>query len=263
MNRHLTEDELVLHYYGEMSDAAEAGATAHLDSCVECRAQLAQLQRVLALVDVGVPPEPDAAFEARTWQRLEPSLKDLPRQLRRSFGLFPWSLPPIARLAWGAAACVVVLGAFAAGRFWPDARNPERAPVAAAAAGPVTDRVLLVDLGDHLDRAEGALVEFVSRDPATASIEPARTEDLIAANRLYRATATLAGDQTVVDVLDELERALIEIAAVSTETADAELEAVRQWIDSRDLLFKVRVIREVLQERGHASTSGERQDSSL
>ena len=31
LNRHLTEDELALHYYGEMTDEMEARTLAHLD----------------------------------------------------------------------------------------------------------------------------------------------------------------------------------------------------------------------------------------
>src|SRR5688572_24312187 len=75
MDRHLTDDELVLHYYGETSDAVDAGAASHLAGCAGCRDNLARLQRVLALVDAGVPPAADAAFEARVWAALEPELQ--------------------------------------------------------------------------------------------------------------------------------------------------------------------------------------------
>ena len=64
---HLTDDELVLHYYGEMSDAAEARACEHLEGCAVCRESLARLQRVMAALDQVPVPEPDAWFERRTW----------------------------------------------------------------------------------------------------------------------------------------------------------------------------------------------------
>ena len=74
MDRHLTDDELALHYYGEMGDAAEARAESHLDACRACRDQLERLQQVFAIIDADSVPEPDERFEARAWQRLEPVL---------------------------------------------------------------------------------------------------------------------------------------------------------------------------------------------
>lgn len=233
---HLTDDDLVLHYYGEMDEAAEARACAHLDACEACRESLARLQRVMSAIDAAPVPEPDAWFEQRTWARLQPALAARPP--RR------WQLPWRA-MAWGAAAALVVIAAFVAGQF---SSSPPASPATpgAVAGEPLRDRVLLVDLGDHLDRSELALVEFVSGE-GTAGSE--RLEELVAANRLYRRTATAAGDQGVADVLDELERVLIEIAAAAPSAAAGNLDAVRQRIDTRGLLFKVRVMRERLQER--------------
>ena len=61
MNLHLTDDDLVLHYYGEMSEAAEARACAHLEACGACRENLARLQRVMAAID-------NATSESRLWR---------------------------------------------------------------------------------------------------------------------------------------------------------------------------------------------------
>src|SRR5688500_10961558 len=162
---HLTDDELVLHDYGEMSDTAETRACAHLDECLACRENLATLQRVMAAIDTAPVPEPDAWFEQRTWARLEPEVfrlkaeatrKDGFRLRRRSFRLQPevW-LPasagrmPWRAMAWGAAAALLVIAAFVAGQF---SSAPPAAIQTAATQEPVRERVLLVDLGDHLDR---------------------------------------------------------------------------------------------------------------
>jgi len=250
---HLTDDDLVLHYYGEMSETAEARACAHLDECAGCRENLLRLQRVMAALDSVPVPEPDAFFEQRTWARLQPSMTRAPRATT-------WAVPWRA-LAWGAAAALVIIAAFVAGQF----TTPPAAPTQrAAAADPVGERVLLVDLGDHLDRSETALVEFVSgtdgRDLASGR---ARIEDLVAANRLYRRTAALAGDQGVADVLDELERVLIEIAGAAPEASTDDLDVMRRRIDTRGLLFKVRVMREQLQERAKEPVNVRRQETTL
>jgi hypothetical protein len=253
MDRHLTDDELVLHYYGETSDAADARAASHVDGCVECRENLARLQRVLAMVDAGAPPAADAAFESRMWERLEPELQLAAGSGQQAAGRSSYHLPPTTyRLA---TAALLVLAAFVAGRM--SAPQISAPIVATVASIPAADRVLDVDLGDHLDRAEVALVGFLTR------AEPAEgrggAEDLIAANRLYRGTAQALGDDNVVTVLDELERALIEIAAAPEADAE-EQDAVRAWIDSRDLLFKVRIIRDTLED---PLSQNERRDSAL
>ena len=39
MNTHLSEDELILHYYGETERADEARVESHLASCAECQSR--------------------------------------------------------------------------------------------------------------------------------------------------------------------------------------------------------------------------------
>lgn len=250
---HLTDDELVLHYYGEMNEAAEAKTCAHLDGCAACRDNLARLQRVMTAIDATEVPEPDPWFEQRAWARLEPALTASERHR-------PWQLPWRA-IAWGAAAALVVIAAFVAGQF---ASKPA-APVQTASTPPVMpERVLLVDLGDHLDRSELALVEFVSgTDAAQMASSRERVEELVAANRLYRRTATTSGDPGVADVLDELERALIEIAGTAPTASTTDLDVMRQRIDTRGLLFKVRVMREQLQERAKDTQPHKGQETTL
>jgi anti-sigma factor RsiW len=55
---HLTEDELTLLYYGELSAADARSARAHLDSCAACHAENEKLQRLFAMVDTSPLPEP-------------------------------------------------------------------------------------------------------------------------------------------------------------------------------------------------------------
>jgi anti-sigma factor RsiW len=83
MNTHLSEDELILHYYGEAGRADEARIESHLASCAECQFANDQLRRVMTLVDSAAPVEAPLGFERSAWARLEPALD---QQRRR--GLF-------------------------------------------------------------------------------------------------------------------------------------------------------------------------------
>jgi anti-sigma factor RsiW len=191
MQTHLTEDELVLHYYGEMSADEERRAAAHLQDCRECHAELRTLQRVLAVVeeravsDIELP----AHFERTVWARLEPNLRpDRPT-------LLSWLVLSPARLAWAAVVLVLVTAAFVAGRLSPGSVAPAGETTATAAQ--LRERVLLIDLAEHLDRSETMLVELASAgsdEGIDLSRERARAGQLVADNRLYRQTAAASGD---------------------------------------------------------------------
>jgi hypothetical protein len=74
--QHLTEDELILHYYGETEAPQERQIAAHLEGCGICRSEYARLQRVLGAIDErAVAVEPHPSFERTMWARLEPNLR--------------------------------------------------------------------------------------------------------------------------------------------------------------------------------------------
>ncbi len=155
---HLNEDDLALHYYGEMDAGEEAHAGAHLADCARCRASYATLQRILAAVDADVVPEPREGFERTVWARLQPNLDSRGWWASGRTGTRPWFAWLPMQVGWAAAVAVLVIGAFFAGRGW----QRDSMPGSAAAGAAMRERVLLVDLGEHLDRSQAMLVELVS-----------------------------------------------------------------------------------------------------
>lgn len=248
---HLTDEDLILHYYGELDDREEKRIAGHLGDCAPCQASYSRLQRVLAFVDSVPAPEAPAGFERTVWARLEPAL---PARERRWFSSFVFSP---GRLAWAAAIVILLTGAFFAGRLLPRSQ-PAGVPQQAVTVSQekVRERILLVDLGDHLDRSQMVLVELASAGedaPVDISSEQARAQQLLAANRLYRQTALSTGNTAMADVLDDLERVLVDIAASPSTMTQQDLEAVRRRIASNELLFKVRVVSTQVRERQKAA----------
>ena len=249
MTLHLNDDDLVLHYYGE-TPAADTGRTeSHLAACEACQASYAKLQRVMALVDSAPGVEPAPGFERAAWARLEPELR---RPRRGWLGGFVFSP---AQLVFAAGVAILVAAAFMAGRM---TRTP--APVATAVVQPsdsVRERILLVDLDEHLDRSQMVLVELAGADDSAGkvdiSLEQTRAQQLVAANRLYRQTALSTGDAAMASLLDELERVLVDIAASPATVSQEEFDAIRRRIESKELLFKVRVVSSQIQERQKAA----------
>jgi hypothetical protein len=265
---HLQEQQLIEYRYGDLPDAAAVESVEkHLHDCSECRASYAALGRVLAAVDTDTVPERDADFEARMWNQLSAKLArtnevpatDVVRVPQRSAGWRAWFTLP--RLVPVAGVLALVIAAFFAGRLFPGKTNQgptqPQTPIAGGAAGnqsptpdQARDRVLMVAVGDHLDRAQMVLMEIsnaeggTGKKPEDTNIErqQQRAEELLGANRLYRQTAEHTGENGVASVLDELEPVLMEIAHSPSTITQSQLDALRKHIEARGLLLKVRVL---------------------
>ena len=244
MNTHLTEEDLVLHFYGETERGDTARVESHLASCADCQGARAALVRVMTLVDSAAPVEAAPGFERTAWARLEPQLDTKVRSGWRAFFWFPqWAL------AGGVAALVVV--AFVAGRF--SGGNPSiSAPTQAVVNGGEPGRVLEAEVGDHLDRTQMMLVELVNAETDQSdvlAVEQARASDLVAVNRLIRQSAEQSGDGAIVSVLEDLERVLLEIANAPADASSNELTDLQSRITTEDLLFRLRVIASEMRQR--------------
>jgi len=231
---HLTEEQLVFHYYGEEGDALETDR--HLEECPECRALYSSLQRVLNMMDSSPAPERGLEYGSRVWRRIEGNLT-----ARRS-GWWRWaSLPKLNyAMACGALAVLLVLS-FLAGRYYP--HRPAAPQVAADARQ--GERILLVAVGDYLERSQMVLIELAnanSKAPLDISLEQQRAQELISETRLYRQTASAMDETSVSAILDELERLLLDIAHAPSRLSPAELEAFRARLNAANILFKIRVV---------------------
>lgn len=240
---HLNEEQLVFHYYGENPEAER-----HLQACEDCRGSYQALQRVLNSVDSLPVPDRAPDYESQLWKKLEPQL---PRGSRVS-RWFTWR--PVAA-ALGVAAMLVL--AFLAGRSWNNNNKQETArngKAAATADGQVRERVLLVAVGNHLERSQMILVELTNAGAPTKgaldiSQEQTAAEDLLESNRLYRQTALSTGDVATATMLDELERVLLDIAHSPSEVSAKQLDALRKQIEDQGILFKVKVFGSQVEQR--------------
>jgi hypothetical protein len=234
MMDHLNEEQLVQHYYGDQD--GRGGREQHLGECQDCRAEFARLESILGIVSDAPVPERGEEYGTDVWNRVRAHLPE--KQKHHWFDLLrqPRQWAVVGALA------VLLIVAFVLGRISkPEAPAPQ---VAKNDAG--KDRkVLLVALGDHLDRSQMVLVEL-SNLPKTGEVdisqEQQRAQELVASNRLYRQAAEKNGDADLASVLDDLERVLVGVAHEPSQANGAEMASIRQRIESKGILFKVRVI---------------------
>ena len=256
--KHPNEEELIAYHDGEVSE--REAISGHLAECAECRAELECIDAVLAALNTMAVPDPGEGYGRRVWQQIAPRLPEKKARWWDFFLVAPRAgnrLEPRRWAAVGALAGLVIV-AFLAGRLTKRS-GPE--PLAAD-AGLVRERVLIMAVGEHLGRSEMVLVALANAEPKNASekhvnisAEQRRAEDLLEENRLYRQTALKEGDAALANVLDELERVLLDVAHGPPEVTPAQLEVIRQRIESRGILFKVRVVGSELQRRGESPKS--------
>lgn len=230
---HLTEEELILHYYGEAVEPGESER--HLDACAECRVLYGSLQRVLNAVDTLPVPERGPEYGAALWSRIQ---LEIPMRHRW------WRLAPLWR--WTAAAAAVaglMIAAFLAGRSYPAATRPT---VHMASADPqARERILLVAVGDYLDRSQIVLAELANAEtkgPLDITTEQEKASDLVSESRLYRQTALHTGDDRVAALLDDLDRVLLEISHAPSRLGPRDLSQLRERLRADGILFKIRVL---------------------
>ncbi|MBV9075397.1 MAG: hypothetical protein JOZ10_17365 [Acidobacteria bacterium] len=250
---HVSEQDLVLYFYGDADKPALLEQ--HLADCPECSAEFARLRTTLSAIDFPVP-ERAPEYEAQLWSTLRPRLQqaDAPK---RSF----WSaaLQP-RRWAIAGALAAIVVAAFLAGRYLPRGKeksNPEMVQKAPARSG--GDRVLMVAVGDHLDRTEMVLVELVNaraEGKVDISAERGAAQELVNSNRLYRETAQHDKDPELASMLDQVERVLVDIAHHPDSVSGKELEELQQHIESQGILFKVRVVESKVKARSRPESAG-------
>ena len=246
---HLSEEELILHFYGE--SAHPAAIHTHLALCSDCRSEYEAIARTLTTVVTPPTPERGDLYGLEVWQRIRPLLP-APNPWSR-FLHFRWST-----LTTTAAIAVFAIAAFIAGRYWPSHHQPASTPGQAVSPQPGDDqRARTVAIIDHLERSERVLLDLANADGTDVDVseEQAWAAELVDANRLYRDAATQAGETTTALVLDDLERSLLDIVHAPSRLTPTELEDVRARLDAAALLFKVRVLSNELRERDTAPSA--------
>ena len=121
--------------------------------------------------------------------------------------------------------------------------------------------MLLVAVGDHLERSQMVLVELSNagapeHGSLDISYEQRAAEDLLESNRLYRQTAASAGDTATASLLDDLERVLLEVAHSPSAVSEKQLDELRKGIEDRGILMKVKVYGTQVEQRQAAPRAG-------
>ncbi len=230
---HFEEEQFVQAYYGEVDENTRR----HLQECAACGAEFARLRDLLDSVRDYPVPERESSYGSDVWARLAPCLgpQAPPPKLRPAW--FRWWI-----LAPALAAFVVVV--FVAGIVTGERRT--------GISARSRERVLLMAMSDHFDRSQILLTELVHANPGSSGLMAQREKarELLTENRLLRQSAVHMGDVSDADLLDALDRVLLDFANGSSTSPPDNLAALQQRIDNDALLFKVRISGADAREKG-------------
>lgn len=246
MSEHLTDDELIRHFYGDGPVEQEPEVDRHLRACAECRALWEDIAGTLKTLDRAAAPEPDGGFEERMWARVQPALGADGHWAARRRSRSWLGLGIAASLA-----AAIVTGVLAT-RMWPGSGGEDARPAVTALDSNGRERVLLTALDDHFQRSEMLLVELMNAPASPGAefgFERATADDLVDSGRLYRAAAEQNGNFRLADMLEDLESVLVEVARSPDQIDRSEFYSLRTRIEDDDLLFKVRAVSQQIQDR--------------
>ena len=172
------------------------------------------------------------------------------------------SAPAPGRWALAGGVAALVLAAFVAGRFWPaspdgasrtaQCRRADR-PVRSASAC-CSARSAITSIGPR--RCSWSWPARRRGERVSIAAEQRRAGDLLAATRLYRRAAVEAGDADVADVLESLQRILVEVTGSPSELSAFELQALQNRIEKQGLLFKLRIASSAVRNREQSHAPG-------
>ncbi len=247
---HLSPEGLVEMYYNEAAPGDYKSAQKHVEECADCAKAYRSLESDLKALGNMEALERDEGYGERMWQRVAarlPAAAEMRSPVPRPAGKWrPWLW---MGLSYATGCAVLAAAAFYVGTVWEHQQHLKREAAREAqrkVTAPEKPRVVVVVLGDHLDRSERLLVELKHADADNQElVKPLRDEarGLLAANHVFREDADKSGDEALAQALDKLDRLLKEMANEPGGLNAASLERLQKEMTNEGLLFEVRVLR--------------------
>jgi len=244
--KHITDDDLILLFYGEHENSALAAIVAESE---ELSARFDALSAELRLTDNFVPPVREDDYDAEVWQQISSRLADdHPVSGHHWKGWLASISQPRFSLAGALSIALVAVLAFMLGRNGGQELNTDLPGslngTAVALAGIDANRLLTRSVSGHLQEVNLVLTQFVN-STESGSKEAEYATDMLVANRLYRQAARSQGKHKLAAFLADLEPLLIELAYEAQSGSSATRERMQNEVKD-GLLFRVRVMNKQL-----------------
>jgi len=226
----ITDEQLILLYYGELEDPDLAARVANDP---QLAARLDDLTSSLNAMDAFTAPS-RTDYGGAVWQQISSRLEPQSRANRR----LSWLWQPQFSMAGVAGIVAVALLAFWLGK-------ESRAPSSLVDSESVLniERLIAAQVADHLSATDMLFTQVRNShlDIGLAETESDWAAQLLRSNRIYRRAANGAGHRRLALLLDEIEPLLLELAH-----ADSDITLQDDEPSNADLMLRVRVMNQKL-----------------
>ena len=262
MTKHTTiQIQLYDYIRGGLSDAEQDAVSAHLRTCPACAAEVEEL-RALITAQGPTPPDPAALLPKEFWNTLlnEVDLRISSHAPAVSWyrRLAVWMTPgptPQYRIAVSFAAILIVAGS--ALITWTVMRHAPEPLAPAVADASVVDSSAIVKptrLQKYLHRSRTLLVGVANMNvpgdqPADLQTERRVSRELVIEARALRQESL---DAHSARLINDLEKIQIELANMTPDDVAPGVDMIRQGIESKNLLFKLRIAETLYQQVKYA-----------
>jgi len=241
---------IAAQWFGDLTTDEDRTLRAHLQTCRACREALGASAETIARIGKPATPDLPQHFWEGYWARLAKRMETDEAPRRSAFRArilsilqAPWS--PALRLS--AAAAIFVAGVLATRVFWTPEKvseseltraAPPHAHLAQASAG----------FAELLSRSKVLLIGFANLDPEAVnagefdfSTKRQVSRQLIAEAVAFRNDPGATKDQQLLQLINQLEMVLLQIANLEAEHDVEAVELVRSSIDREGLLLKINI----------------------
>jgi hypothetical protein len=248
---------------GNLEEGRRRTMAEHLEKCPDCRAEADEMRRVLEKTE-AVKAEIRQAVASVNWEALPAVIADRvladagkPERASRAGWFRAWAFPLRMKPALAGLTAGLVVGA-AAMYFALRAPGPRPGPgTEYFASGEFLDRAELEmarrNTLDYLEKSQYVLLDvFESAGEGGGTSGPLRSEqtrDLLSKKKYLNAQLERFQMAKAKAICDQIEMLFLELAQISEELSAAEFGRIRGFVEERQLLLKINLVKKEL-ERG-------------
>jgi hypothetical protein len=255
-----TEDGLA-YLLGDLEEERRKTVAEHLKECPECRKDVAELRRVLEEADT-VKGEIQGALLSVDWNALPGRIADYvythvekPEKVSAGGRVRTWFLQAGLRPVAAGVALGVLLGSLG---MYLVLRRPVPGPKGGKsyyASGAFLDRAELEmarrETVNYLEQSQYVLLDFLGTPAGQAAARPglsmAQARELLSKKKYLNRELDKFQMAKAKAVCDQIEMLFLELAQISGNLPEAELTKIRDLVEERQLLLKINLVKEELQ----------------
>ncbi len=232
----------------------------HLEKCPDCRAEAEEIKRVLERAD-AVKAEIREAVASVNWEALPAVIADRvlvdarkPEKAPRAGWLRTWAFPLRMKPALAGLAAGLIVGATA---MYFALKTPGPRPggdTGYYASGEFLDRAELEmarrNTLDYLKKSQYVLLDVFEsgeRGAASAVLRSEQARDLLSRKKYLNAQLERFQMAKAKAICDQIEMLFLELSQISEELPAAELQRIRGFVEERQLLLKINLVRKELE----------------